>query len=105
MAFKVIVTPSAAQDLEEYASYISIKSPGEARKWLAGAWDKIFSLSEMPLRFAVIDEAEEIGQPLRDVLHHSHRIVYRVKEDVKTVEILRVWHAAREQLKTVDLKE
>ena len=32
---------------------------------------------------------------IREFIHRPYRIVYRVREDQKLIEILRVWHAAR----------
>ena len=78
--------------------FIARNSKRHAREWLAGAWEKIFSLADSPQRFAVISEAEELGAELRDLLHFSHRIIYRVRETDQTVEILRVYHAARRPL-------
>jgi plasmid stabilization system protein ParE len=103
MAYRIVVTPSAVRDLEEYADYVASDSLEESRKWLRGAWDTIFSLREQPFRFAVIEESAEVGEELRDVLHHSHRIVYRVLEDQQVVEVLRVWHGARQALSSGDL--
>jgi plasmid stabilization system protein ParE len=34
-------------------------------------------------------------ETIREIVHRPYRIVYRVFEDRKTIEILRVWHAAR----------
>lgn len=104
MGFKVVVIPTARADLEEYADWIAEDSPDQARKWLIEAWETIFSLREMPARFAIIDEAEELGAEVRDVLHHSHRIVYRVREDEQIVEVLRVWHGARRAISQADVE-
>ena len=51
----------------------------------------------------MIDEATDIGSDVREVLHYSHRIVYRVKKSKRTVEILRVWYSARRTLRATDL--
>ena len=80
MAYRVLVMPSAHLDLEESFSFIEADSPERARRWLSGVWECIFSLADMPGRFAIIDEAEELGGVIRDVVYHSHRDVYRVVE-------------------------
>ena len=61
------------------------------------------SLAENPERFAVISESEELGKELRDVLNYSHRIVYWVKEADQVVEVLRVYHGARQPLTQKDI--
>ena len=96
--------PSAHADLDEYADRIREESAKAARSWLTGAWKKIFPLSENPRRFAIIDEAEVIGAEVRDVVHFSHRIIYRVKESERVVEILRVYHGARRPLASEDFE-
>ena len=103
MAYRVLVMPSAHLDLEESFSFIEADSPERARRWLSGVWECIFSLADMPGRFAIIDEAEELGGVIRDVVYHSHRVVYRVVETEKSVEILRVWHGARARLSHTDI--
>ena len=95
--------PSAKADLQEYADIVALDSPQRAIKWLDSAMEVILSLSEMPFRYAVIDESKDIGVELRDVVHYSHRIVYRVKEDEGIVEVLRVWHGVRRPMGLSDL--
>ena len=41
----------------------------------------------MPLRFALIPEADELKRPLRSFPHHSHRVIYQVDEPAQTVSI------------------
>ena len=38
-----------------------------------------------------------VSRPLdhREIIHRPYRIIYRVREEQKVIEILRVWHAAR----------
>ena len=103
MAYRVVVMPSARADLDEYTAYIAEDSPGRAVEWLSQAWELIFSLKENPKRFAVIPEAHELGGELRDVRHFSHRIVYWVREEQGVVEIIRVYHGARRELRPDDL--
>jgi plasmid stabilization system protein ParE len=104
MAFKVIVMPSAVGDLEHHADLIAADSATHSSRWLREAWELIFSLSEMPKRFAPIPESEEIGSELRSVMHYSHRIVYRVKDAEGVVEILRVWYGSRDVIGGEDLR-
>ena len=104
MVYRVVVMPSAEQDLSEYADFIALNSEPHAREWLATAWEQIFSLAEDPLRFAKIPDTEELGAELRGLLYGPHRIIYLVKEAEKTVEIIRVYHGGRRPLTTDDLR-
>ncbi len=103
MAYRVIVMPAAQRDLEEHADLIADDSKRRAQRWLLGAWEKIFALSENPNRFSVIAESEELGTELRDVIHSSHRIVYRVRDADAVVAVIRVWHMSRHVLMNTDL--
>lgn len=103
MAYRVFVTPSAETDLDGYASFLQRRSERRAREWLAGAWKLILSLADSPQRFAVIAESEGLPVEIRDILYHSHRIVFWVNDADATVHVLRVWHAARRPLEEDDL--
>lgn len=63
----------------------------------------ILSLQEMPGRFPVIPEAEELGLPYRSALHHSHRVIFRVDAEKNTVYVVRVYHGARRPLTPEDV--
>ena len=95
--------PRAEADLDEYAAYIARDSVERAIHWLETARDVIRSLDEYPKRFSVIPESEDLGVELRDVIHYSHRIIYRVRDSKNTVEILRVYHGSRKRLTENDL--
>ena len=103
MDFRIIVDPSAESDLADHFEIIAKDSFDHACHWVETAWTKIFSLREMPTRFALIDESRVLGEPLRSILHYSHRIVYKVDKASNTVEILRVWHQARRDIRPSDL--
>ena len=93
MGFAVVISPSAREDLRECFTYISGDNPDAAERYC----------------LALIDHAERIGLnpemgrecpefpsgSIRDIVYRSHRIVYRVKEDERLVEIVRFWHGAR----------
>ena len=85
MAFKVFVTDPAEQDIDEAFSYIAREDFSAATKWYAELWSLIFSLKEMPSRFNVIQEVDELGLQYRSVNHYSHRVIYRIDESTKAV--------------------
>ena len=103
MKYRVVIVPMAKYDLREHGDLIAKDSRLHALKWLQEANRLIFSLQEMPHRFAAIAESDEIGADLRDVVHYSHRIIYRINEREQMVEVLRVWHQARRGLQPSDL--
>jgi len=54
---------------------------------------KAEKLNEFPFLGRVVPEFKM--ENIREIIHRPYRIVYRVQEHQKTIEILRVWHAAR----------
>lgn len=91
-------------DVEEITDYIWSSSPGAAKRWQTGFWQVVKDLKRMPAKYALIPEAEDIGVPYRDVLHHSHRVVYRIEEEAAVIYIVRVYHGARRPLTKRDLE-
>jgi plasmid stabilization system protein ParE len=105
LAYDVQITAPAKTDAQEYAQFIGDKerSYDAAKLWLDGLQSEINKLSDMPSKFAVIPEAEELGTPYRSFNYHSHRVIYAVDEEGKTVTVHRVYHCARKPLSTGDL--
>jgi plasmid stabilization system protein ParE len=69
---------------------------------------QIQTLEEMPLRCAVIPEVEELGFEARQLLFGRgrgvYRIIFRVLEGKRQVQILRVWHGSRHALTAEDVE-
>jgi plasmid stabilization system protein ParE len=105
MAFRIVVTPSAQFDLEEYSDFVAADSPRHAQVWLAGAWSEIFSLAENAEKFAVMPESIILGTDIRAVHYRSHRIVYRIVASESVVQVLRVYHSARKPFGPMDLPD
>jgi len=97
--FKITVSPKARADILEAASYIQqTRSPQASSQWKASLTDAILSLKDMPSRCPKASESDDVGLEIRALLHHPHRILFRVVDDKKTVEIMRVYHEKREPL-------
>jgi plasmid stabilization system protein ParE len=105
MKYRIEVAEPAELDLADGAAYIALDSPRRASQWLKAVRPLMASLREMPLRFSLISECEEVGISLRAFHYHSHRVIYRVDEDTKVVKILRVLHNSRRPLSTEDVAD
>ena len=105
MAFEIEISPIAILDITDYAAYIQLKegSVEPARKWRAGLLELIWSLAENPLRFRRVPELADSHPSLRQVIYHSHRVIYEVISDGAKVTIVRVIHQRREQLEISNL--
>lgn len=93
MAYQLIWSPAARDDLRDILSFISRDSRQRAETFayrLIAETDKLQNFPEIGR------VTPEYGVPtIREIIVRSYRIVYRVNHDRKLVEIARVWHAAR----------
>lgn len=81
LAYDVKITDSALLDAEQYVNYIRFekRDPEAAEIWFHGLVSAMFSLAQLPSRYALIPEADEFSFELRQLIislapHHlSHR--------------------------------
>ena len=80
MPYKVLLTDSAARDLEELDTYIAQHdSPVAAAPVLARIEEKIDGLSEFPERGVYPQELSSLGvREYREVFFKPYRIIYRI---------------------------
>jgi plasmid stabilization system protein ParE len=76
------------------------KQPGGGFEGLMSA---IYSLETMPRRCAVIPEAEDFLYEYRQLIFHSHRIIFHIDEKRNAVIVLRVYHGSRERIRIEEL--
>ena len=93
MAYKLIWSPAARDDLRDIVSFILRDSRQRAETFgyrLISETDKLQNFSELG---RVVPEYS--NPTIREIIVRSYRIVYRVDHAQKLIEIARVWHAAR----------
>lgn len=93
MAYKVIWSPSAVRDLRDLASYIAEFHPTAAERFAQSVFESVEYLADFPKSGRVVPELED--PRIREVIRKPCRVVYRVKSKEHSIEIVRVWHAAR----------
>lgn len=98
MTYKVRLTFRAREDARESASYLRVRSPESARQWMNGLRKLQEGLAIFPLRFPKVPEAENLHYDYREALHYSHRVIFYVNDENKTVHIVRIYHSARKPL-------
>lgn len=93
MAFKVIWSLSASDDLMQIVRFIA----NDNRKAAAMLAEQILQRAEtagaMPWAGRVVPEKEDAS--IRELILRPYRIIYLVDEPRDAVHILRIWHAAR----------
>ena len=93
MDYQVILSDFFISDLEEIVAYLTDRAGPETASRVA---------NELITRALEIGHNPFIGQIVkqrigaRKILRYSYRIYYDVNESRRTVEVLRVWHGARD---------
>jgi len=95
MDFKVIWSDAAIADLQEICSYIAAHDPRAAQRMGQGLLEHVRILGTFP--FIGPNYPRGTHGPLREIVFRSYRIFYDVSEPSRSVEILHVWHGAREE--------
>jgi plasmid stabilization system protein ParE len=93
MAYRLDWSPTARQDLRELIAYIAEDDRIAAGQFARGVFQSIERLTQFPESGRIVPEFEEPA--IRELIRRPCRIVYRVRHTERTVEIARVWHAAR----------
>jgi plasmid stabilization system protein ParE len=93
--FKIIWSDAALADLYDICSYIAQDNPDAAGRMGRGLLQHVRILASFP--FIGPPYPRGSAGPLREIVFHNYRIFYDVSKDSRRVEILHVWHGAREE--------
>ena len=93
MGWKVIIAPSAQADLEDIVRYIARHNPDAAARMGYGLIARAEGLAAFPEMGRVVPEFRQSN--LREVIHRTFRVIYRVQRETEVIEIVRFWHGAR----------
>lgn len=99
MAYLVSITRRASRDLAQLYDDINVQDSDAARRWYGGLKQSILSLEEHPNRCMVTPENSKFRHMLYGHKPHIYRVIYRVLERKKRVEILHIRHGARRKCK------
>ena len=93
MGYKVILTPPAIEDLRVIAEYIAADNPERALTFGEELLTRALEAGELPKAGRIVPE---VGDPtVRELIHKSYRIVYKIEVNAGVVYVVRIWHAAR----------
>ncbi|MEQ9825734.1 MAG: type II toxin-antitoxin system RelE/ParE family toxin [Puniceicoccaceae bacterium] len=97
MVYKIIWTDPAIDDLKEVADYISEEDPVAAERLVLGLIDHAEKLEQFPRRGKVYQHRNR--ENVHDLPYRGYRIFYAVLDENNTVEILHIWHGAKDEPK------
>ena len=93
MDFKIVWTLRSREDLRDIATFIAKDNPAAALNLGDLIFTRVDTLEKFPELGRVVPERNQPN--LREIIVKNYRIVYRLRQKEKILEILRVWHGAR----------
>jgi len=93
MAFKIIWSQTAVEDLKGIVQYIALDDPNAAANLAERIIQRIESASKLPFSNRAVPEKAE--ESIREAILKPYRLIYQVDSDRSVIHILRIWHAAR----------
>jgi len=95
--FKLIWTESAIEDLGAIVRFISGRDgPDVGRQIGFGIYDRAQILSRYPEAGSILPEKHD--PRWRRLIFKSWKLAYRLDPDARIVYLVRVWHAARQEI-------
>lgn len=104
MAYLVNLNARAERDLAHLYAAINAEQSDAALEWYRGLKEAILTLEASPNRCPVTPENPGLRHLLYGNKPHVYRVIYRVVEKGKRVDILHIRHGARRRFKRPDLK-
>src|SRR5580704_6009167 len=99
MAYSIIVQRRASLDLDEAFIFLHEMAPEAAVRWYSRMKGEIRTLADMPGRCALAPEAASLGLELRQLVVGKrtgrYRVIFRIVEERREVQVLAVRHGAR----------
>jgi len=93
MAYKLIWSPAARDDLHDIIVFIARDNPKRAMSFGYELISEIDRLTDFPNSGRIVPEYR--NDNIREIVFRPYRIVYRVDHERALCEIARVWHSAR----------
>ena len=103
MEYLVDITLHAERDLACLYRQVNAEYSDAAMKWYWGIKEAILSLEQHPNRGSLTREKDKLRHLLYGHKPNVYRVIYRVLEKLKKVEVLTIRHGARRKLKPSDL--
>lgn len=96
--YAVNITDEVDASIRDAFRYIYERSPQNARLWLRGLYEAVDTLETMPERCPLIREHEAFDVEVRNLIYHSHRIIFTVNDEASVVEVHAFRHAAQDDI-------
>jgi toxin ParE1/3/4 len=104
MAYLVRISLRAELDLDSVYVAVNAEDSDAALRWFNLLELALFTLEENPTRCPATPENAYLKHLLYGKKPHIYRVIYRIVEDRKGVDILHIHHCAGQAFKPGDLK-
>jgi len=104
MTYQVNVAARAERDLVLVFDAINAEHSDAALKWYRGLKEAILSLEDQPNRCPETPENAKLRHLLYGTKPHIYRVIYRVTDKSKQVDVLHIRHGARQRFKRAEVK-
>ncbi len=91
------MTPRAERDIAGIYARIQVPTSDAALKWYLGLRDSIRSLRDSPTRCPRTPENDQLRHLLYGHKPHIYRVIFRIMEKPKQVEVLHIRHGAMDK--------
>ena len=93
MAFQIVWSQTAVEDLKGIVQYIALDDPDASAKLAGRIIQRIETASELPFSNRTVPEKGQ--ESIREAILKPYRIIYHVDAERSAIYILRIWRAAR----------
>lgn len=93
MAFKIIWSAQAREDLRDIVRFVAQHNPAAAESLGCSLISRIDSLEQFPLLGRAVPEVG--SHEIREIIFRPYRIIYQVIDAPQVIAVVRVWHGAR----------
>jgi plasmid stabilization system protein ParE len=104
VAYRVNLTSRAQRDLILLFDDIHADTSDAAARWYAGLKAAILSLERKPNRCSIVPENKAVRHLLYGHKPNIYRVIYRVREKAKQVDVLHIRHGARRSFRARDVR-
>jgi toxin ParE1/3/4 len=104
MAYLVRIAARAESDLASLYEEISAPDSAAARQWYRGLKQAILCLADRPKRCPATPENKRLRHLLYGKKPHLYRVIYRVDDRRRRVDVLHIRHGARRRFRPSGLE-
>ena len=103
VAYLVNIAARAERDFASLYREINAERSDAALRWYRGLKEAVLSLEELPNRCPMTPEKAQLRHLLYGNKPHVYRVIFRVVEKHKRVDVLHIRHGARDKLKAPEV--